>query len=309
MSYEKLLSELESGEIVVIDGATGTELQRRGAKMHRGSWCALATQSNPETLRGIHEDYIRAGARIVTANTFATTREVLEPVGLASEFENLNRRAVEIAVQARDGVATERPVLVAGSISHTRPAISKSSPQVSDLERFEADCTEMAAIHKSAGCDMILAEMMGDAHYTPCVIRAAQANRLPVWVGISARRRTDGVLGTYTDEAVPLGDVLPVIAAHEVDVMGIMHTKADALLPALEMLKRHWSGRLLAYPDFVDERKAQEADEIPLDEVVPDDVFVDYCMRWVDAGVQVLGCCCGYTVSHIAALTERLAAR
>lgn len=308
MSYREVVAEIAAGGIVIIDGATGTELQRRGAEMHKGSWCALATEAHPAMLRSIHEDYIRAGARIVTANTFATTREVLEPLGHGDKFESLNRRAVELAVEARDNLAGGPPVLVAGSISHVRPTHGGAwSPEASDIRKFEDDCTEMAAIHKAAGCDMILAEMMGDADFTPCIIRAAKANSLPVWVGLSALQRSDGIIGTYTSAAVPFADVLASIVAEEgAEVMGIMHSKPELVLPALELLKGHWSGPLLAYPDSLSYNTNEGVNKLSLEHVIDDDAFVGYCERWIDAGVQVLGGCCGLTVSHIAALSHRL---
>ena len=302
MSYQKMMAAIAAGEIIVIDGATGTELERRGVPMHSKAWCAVATESHPAVVQAIHEDYIRAGAQVVTANTFSTTREVLEPASLGDKFETLNRQAVEVAVKARERVHTDTPVLVAGSISHTRQSMGWT-PKFSDVAKFEADCTEMAAIHKAAGCDLILAEMMGHKDYSPCVIRAAKANDLPVWVGISARRQTDGSLGTYTDEHLPLADVLAPIVAAGGDVMGIMHSKADVILPALAMFKSHWSGPLLAYPDSINE----DSDDLQLDKVIEDETFAKYCMSWREAGVQVLGGCCGLTVSHIAALTHRLA--
>ena len=73
--------ELTEGSVIVLDGGTGTELERRGAAMHTGAWCAMATLTVPETLREIHEDYIRAGARVITANTFSANRLMLEPAG------------------------------------------------------------------------------------------------------------------------------------------------------------------------------------------------------------------------------------
>jgi S-methylmethionine-dependent homocysteine/selenocysteine methylase len=304
--YKAVLSEILDGNIIVIDGATGTELQRRGVPMRQRAWCALATESHPETLRSIHEDYIDAGARIVTANTFASTREILEPLGLGDKFVSLNRRSVELAVEARDRSSSQKPVLVAGSISHTRPArAGRWSPEHSDVAKFEADCTEMAAIHKEAGCDLILAEMMGDSDFTPCVTRAAQSNDLPIWVGLSAMQRSDGVLGTYTTEAVPFEEVLESIVATGVDVMGVMHTKAELITPALKLLKRHWSGPLMAYPDSIPTRQ-KESDKISLNHVLSEDIFVDHCLRWLNAGVQVLGGCCGLTISHIASLSECL---
>lgn len=307
MSYQEVLSEIRDGAIILIDGATGTELQRRGATMHKHSWCALATEAAPDTLRGIHEDYIRAGSRVITANTFATTREVLAPQGLSDKFESLNRQAVEIAVEARERVPTEKSVLVAGSISHTRPeTLDTCSPKASDVQTFEDDCTEMAAIHKAAGCDFILAEMLGDAHYAPAILRAAKANDLPVWVGISAWMRPDGVLGTYTDDVVPLTEVLAPIVAEGGDVMGIMHSKVEVIPAALAMLTRHWSGPLLAYPDSL--YLEVNVESLPLDDVIGDEEFVAHCRAWIDSGVQIVGGCCGLTVSHIAALSRELEA-
>lgn len=53
---------LTAGERVILDGATGTELERRGARMHEAVWCAMATLSHGDPLREIHADYIFAGA-------------------------------------------------------------------------------------------------------------------------------------------------------------------------------------------------------------------------------------------------------
>ena len=67
MTIEVINDKLRAGEIVIIDGTTGTELRRRGPPMHKGSWCALATESHTDVLRAIHGDYIHAGADLITA--------------------------------------------------------------------------------------------------------------------------------------------------------------------------------------------------------------------------------------------------
>ena len=306
MSYDAVIQEIRDGAVIVIDGATGTELQRRGAPMHEGgAWCAPATESHPDVLRQIHADYIRAGSRVITANTFATTREVLEPLGFGDRFEPLNRLAVELALEARDATPhPDGPVLVAGSISHTRPPSDSGWPELSDVQKFEADCADMAAIHKAAGCDFIMAEMTGDPAYTPAVMRAAKANDVPLWVGISAVRADDGGLRSYT--ALPLDEVLgPIVAEGGADVMGIMHSLPEVIPEALAMLKRHWSGLLLAYPDSLDRDEAGE-ETLALENVITEASFVTHCQTWLDDGVQVLGGCCGLTVSHIAALSDYL---
>ncbi len=105
--------QLEADQIVLIDGATGTELQRRGVSMDKIAWCGAAVLTDPDAVRETHEDYIRAGAKVIITNTFGSTRQMLEPPGYGDQVEAVNRGAVELARQASDNVA-EHPVAVAG---------------------------------------------------------------------------------------------------------------------------------------------------------------------------------------------------
>ena len=73
---------------------------------------------------------------------------------------------------------------------------------------------------------------------------------------------------------------------------------------ALAVLAQQWSGPTMAYPDSVNE----DADNVQLDHVIDETSFVDYCVQWHASGVRILGGCCGLTLSHIVALTERLGA-
>ena len=159
-----LQARLDAGGVVMIDGATGTELERRGADMDDACWCGRATLSHGDILRGIHEDYIRLGCDLVTANTFASGRAMLEPAGLGERFEEINRRAVEIALEARDRAAAGRPVAVAGSMSHMVPiaagADRRDPESVPEAARAGAMFAEMAGLLADAGVDLILMEMM-----------------------------------------------------------------------------------------------------------------------------------------------------
>ena len=102
MSYIDIKRRLDAGEIVVLDGGTGTELQRRGAQMDPSAWCGPASLNNSELLTQVHLDYIDAGADVITANTFASSRLMLTPAGFADRVEEINRIAVEAALRARD---------------------------------------------------------------------------------------------------------------------------------------------------------------------------------------------------------------
>ena len=111
-----ILERLAADEILLLDGAVGTEIQRRGAPMSGVDWAATAIDSHPNVVRAVHEDYIRAGADIITANTFSTRRDLLEPSGKGGRAHEINIKAVALAREARERVDVDRPIWIAGSI-------------------------------------------------------------------------------------------------------------------------------------------------------------------------------------------------
>jgi S-methylmethionine-dependent homocysteine/selenocysteine methylase len=119
---EAIAARLAGGGTVLLDGATGTELQRRDVPMDDAAWCALAALTHPDTLRAVHEDYVRLGCDVITTNTFASARHLMARAGREDDTKLGYRRAVEIAREARERAAAGRPVAVAGSISTMRPA-------------------------------------------------------------------------------------------------------------------------------------------------------------------------------------------
>jgi methionine synthase I (cobalamin-dependent) len=110
--------KLGKQEIIVLDGGVGSEIARLGGVMDDASWCGVANETHPNGVRRVHEEYIRAGSDVVTANTFATCRHVLAGAGLADEAPRITARAVELAREAVEDVAPDRPVAVAGSMSN-----------------------------------------------------------------------------------------------------------------------------------------------------------------------------------------------
>src|ERR687889_1517334 len=111
-----LQQRLDGGETVLLDGAMGTELERREVPMDAVAWDAAALLTHPATVREVHEDYIRAGTDVITTNTFATARHVLEPAGMGGQLCELNTRAVALTKEARE-ITADGPVSIAGSIS------------------------------------------------------------------------------------------------------------------------------------------------------------------------------------------------
>ena len=172
--YSKLMNRIEAGEQVFIDGATGTEIERRGVPQLDNAWNGGGALSHPEILRAVHEDYIRAGAEIVISNTFATLKSALQDAGLEKYFDAYNRRGVELACEAR-AVLGANTVGVAGGISHW--SWSGNHPT---LEELRDNATDQAAIMKEAGADLIMLEMMVNVESMLAVLDGVQGCGLPV---------------------------------------------------------------------------------------------------------------------------------
>lgn len=294
---------LAADEVIVLDGATGTELERRGAPMHDEVWCGAATLSHGRLLRDIHEDYIRAGASVVVANTYGSNRIMLEPAGLGNEFETVNRRAVEIACEARDRAAGGDAVVVAGSMSHMLP--QRHDPAGAPSPARAAECfAEMAETLAAAGADLIILEMMSNPDLARPAVAAALTTGLPVWIGYSARHGENGAPVPYLRRELDFSDMVRAVHSSAAKVQGVMHTNVDLTGPALAAMREVFDGPALAYPD-------SGYFEMPnwqfVDIVAPADLATA-ARGWIEEqGVRLVGGCCGLGVEHVEALAEMAA--
>ena len=307
MNMTDLHTRLKNGDIVILDGGTGTELERRNVPMNDDAWCALATDVDPDALRGVHEDYIRAGAEVITANTYASSRNMLGPAGMGDRVAGLNRRAVEIAREARDRAAGGRAVAVAGSMSHMMPMIpgeSRNRPE--DLpsdDEVLANARELAGIIKSAGADLIVMEMMSRPPQMRPLIEAARETGLPVWIGMSARLDDNGEVVSFAWESYPFDEVVDAaLQAGGGEVLGIMHTNVHVVEPALDIVRKHWSGPMMAYPDSGYFKMPQWQ----FDDIIPAEDLAKEAKGWIAQGATAVGGCCGLGVEHIETLAARL---
>ena len=301
MSYDRLKSRLEAGEVILLDGGTGTELQRRGATMDPDAWCGPATLEHDRLLTEIHADYIAAGAEVITANTFASSRLMLSRTGFADRIEEINRRAVEAALRARDTAPGGDRVVVAGSLSHMVPLYEGTDIADPALAPSDADTAaafdELARILAESGCDLILLEMMYCPRRIRMALDAALGTGLPVWFGFSVRRAPDGRVLSFCPHADLALDEITALIPGRIDAAGVMHSGAELTAEALRSVRAHYDGPLMAYPDS----GHFEMPDWQFVDVIAPERFEALCADWIRSGVQVIGGCCGLTIAHIEA--------
>ncbi len=322
MPSRRIVERLEAGEVLVMDGGTGSELQRRGVNVNKGAttecrtdrrdqgphvgtegvWSAAANLDAPDVVRKVHTDYLKAGAEIVISNNFYTSRSMMALIGEQDRWEEYTRRGGELAIEARDAVNPE--AYVAGGFA---PTMSMSG----DLRKeFE----DQARVLAEAGVDFLLPEYVGGdtVHEHPiadCItaVDACAAMGLPVFLGV-CKVKEDGTM--WHGESFT--DLIAALQGHRVDGIFLMCSPPEAISACLPKLRKVFDGPIGAYGHLgYDENPkfGTSPDEpyfvIDILEYTPQR-YAEFARRWKEMGAQIIGGCCATGPEHINAVWSAL---
>ena len=315
--YEDLWGRIGEGEVIILDGAVGTQLQGLGVPIGITAWAGIAQHSHPDTVRFMHETYIDAGVDIITTNTYSSARHCLEPLGLGDLTREINLRGVVLAQEARDRKAKQRPVYIAGSVSNygillggePLPAPMEASWSAYTEEQCKANLREQADILVESGVDFLLAEPTGGSEHRKWVIEACLATGHPTWPGFKAHHQgDDDALLTGHRSEEPFEKGLDAVLPMGGDLMTIFHTPIDDTTAAIPVLQKKWSGPIAVYPDanrggrdYV--ARCQDPKIVNRDKP---EAYLELARGWVGQGVQVIGACCGFGFEYIRPLRDGL---
>ena len=292
-------ADIEAGRTVIIDGGTGAELERHGVPVDPVCWHARASLTHHSELVTVHVDFINAGAKVITTNTFATHRYVLAAAGAATEYGRIAHATVTAARRAR--IETGIQVEIAGSISCMPPGFDTAN--YPDDKVCRAAYIEQAHTLADLGVDLIALEMIQDVRHGGWALDAAIATGLPVWLGFACRKSADsGAIVCFDRPEITLDSLLDELLAREPQVVNIMHTPLDTIGPALDRIRSRWSGPVGVYPEV---GSFDAVNRTRSDRISPTD-FAAAAMQWIDSGVALIGGCCGATPSHVAAIVDSL---
>ena len=326
MSIQRLETRLQSAGPVILDGANGTELERLGARMEQGLWCARALADCPDMVhihrrfdrRDVHRRYAMgwpfdAGADVhhyqLRLELLRDPRRSMQRLdGLATCFEDWNRRSVRIAREERDRSSRADSIVVAGSVS------SYGRLDRLDIETISDHIRAQGEILVDEGVDLLILEALGSTARTiKAMVNSTRDLGVPVWVSISCVRDRDSggiMLGIeesseashVTETYGPLAEAVREVMSVGGSAVLMMHSVRDVTEDAVEVMRAAYPGPVGAYPNagywsrpnwtFVDQES-------------PDEYLAD-ARRWVEAGATIVGGCCGVGVEHIRALAEGL---
>ncbi len=296
--YRPVAEKLACGETVILDGAIGTEILRRNI-----TWADHQLANRPDFVRGIHEDYIRAGADVISTNSFQLCRRALynhfrdtahrRHIGARDLDDRANRllaASVNLAIEARERAAQGRPVAVAAAVTTLewcfRPDLAPSAEQAREEYR------EIFQVVAEAGADLVLIETVNSTTEARVALQVAKALGLPCWISFVPDERGRLFTGESFRQAVnelePLG----------VDAILLNCAPPDDITAGLTELVPHARGPIGAYAHI---GRFNPPEWLFSDEFPPGK-YRDVAARWKQMGARILGGCCGTTPDHISAL-------
>jgi S-methylmethionine-dependent homocysteine/selenocysteine methylase len=283
---------LGPGRPVVLDGAGGTELERRGYIDRRRLWSAGAIEDAPAMVVQIHRDYIEAGAQVITTQTFTCCRRRFRKAGAEDLFEPLTRRGVALAIQARREAG--RPdVLIAGSLSPLEHCYHPElAPRGDDGYEEHLESVRFLA---EAGADLLMVETMNTIDEARAALRAAQTSGLDVVVGFCCGREGRLLSGEPVREAVQTLDRLAPTAYAINCTPAPLATRAAADLAAAT---RTPFGAYANVGEWSNGTWARVFGAEFIFNVDPD-AYLQHAVTWREFGAAFVGGCCGTRPEHI----------
>lgn len=280
--------------MIILDGAMGTELTRRGVDTHLPLWSAKALMDAPDVVTQIHADYVAAGAHVLTANTFRTNVRALGKANLAHRARDLTFAAVALARQA---ALAGNGVQVAGSLA---PVEDCYSPDLVPSEaELDAEHGELARNLADAGCDFILVETMNTVREAVAGCKAALATGLPFWVSFTLDAQNNLISGERIAEAVQA--ILPL----RPQAVLVNCVPVAQIADALTKLRAGLGNTALPFGGYGNVGHVDDEVGWTLTHAVSPAAYAEAAHGWHTLGASIIGGCCGTLPEHIAALAGR----
>lgn len=288
----KFLERLNGGEILVADGATGSNLQKMGLKPGKPPEDLII--DDPDTILKLASSFAEAGSDIILTCTFGGSRMRMKDSKYQDRTPEVNMRAAELA---RKAASLHNGSLVAGSMGPVGALIKPYGPL--EAEDVKATFAEQAKALADGGVDLLLIETMFSFEETTAAFEGAKSvTDLPIVVSFSYDR------GTRTMMGVKPKDVMKRYAEMGAALVG---ANCGNTLDNMEAVVKEYAASVPNFPLWVKPNAGVPHMDIETEQGVYDMAPADmaaYAKKYVELGAQVVGGCCGNTAEHIAAIVK-----
>ena len=292
LRISELKNLLASRPFWLMDGAIGTELERRGYQTQLPFWTAFAAQDVPDLLKQIYQDYLDIGCNILTANTFRISWYLFKTHGKISAFQPLLE---ETCIIARNLIPTDSSVLLAASVTTLEDCYRPDlTPNRKELQYYHAMQLESFS---SCPVDFILAETINNLSEACVLLQLAHEMRLPIILSIITNGQGAFLSGEPIKSLMKTIDRFPAIA------LSINCRSPKDVLNDAKILSESYDGIKGAYANAPGHPKVMVGWD-PAPDANP--TFSSFGSEMFGMGYSILGGCCGSTPDMIRALKANI---
>ena len=295
-------------KVRVLDGGMGQELLSRGLKPRGTLWSAeaLIKEEYHQLVIDTHLDFINSGAEIIVTNTFTARKGRLIQNNCLEYFETINKKAVELALRARD--LSKKNVLIAGGLPNQKQTYSADLGE--DLNEIELRFNEQASILKD-GIDFFYLDVMGSGKECEIALQSIDKYNLPVLVGVHIK----------DNGKLPSGESVEKIVKDFQNDKWIGILTACVSPKAYELVKDEFKAlnlpygfKLNAFNKIPDNYVVTSANSwgtggnpnkiLGINKDLNEEEFFNVVKKYMDDGATILGGCCEIKPSHIKAISQ-----
>jgi len=288
----KFLERLNGGEILVADGATGSNLQKMGLKPGKPPEDLII--DDPDTILKLASSFADAGSDIILTCTFGGTRMRMKDSKYQDRIPEVNMRAAEVA---RKAASLRNGGLVAGSMGPVGALIEPYGPLKADdvKETF----AEQAKALADGGVDFLLIETMFAFEETNAAFEGARSvTDLPIVVSFSYDRGTRTMMGVKPKDVIKRYSEMGAV---------LVGANCGTTLENMETIVKEYAETVPNFPLWVKPNAGVPHMDIETEQGVydmtPEDM-ANYSLKYIELGAKVVGGCCGNTAEHIAAIAK-----
>ncbi|MDR9481147.1 MAG: homocysteine S-methyltransferase family protein [Spiribacter sp.] len=286
---------------VILDGGMGQELHRRSRQPASPLWSAQVMLDEPELVVAAHRDFIDAGAKVITVNSYTATPQRLARDGAQSWFESLHTAALEAAHQAREQSGAD-DVRIAGCLP---PLVASYHP---DVVPDDATCLasyQRIVAMQAERVDLFIAETLSLQREALAATQAAIASELPVWIAYTVSDDNGGQLRSGES----LADAAKAAQAAGANALLVNCSAPEAITTAMPILAQQtlpFGGYGNGFQAAANLKPGGTVEGLATREELTPEAYAAYAKNWAGTGATLIGGCCEIGPEHIQSLSNSL---
>ncbi len=286
--------------IVLLDGGLGQEVYRRSGQPAHPLWSTKVMMESPDIVKEVHQDFIRAGARVITLNSYTSTPSRLARDGQPDWFERLQQQAIKVARQAKEELGTDE-VQIAGCLP---PLIGSYTSDKRSEEDIRTEYEQIVAI-QAPEVDLFIIETISNIREAEAALKAVRSTKKPVLLSFTLSDKE--ALRLRSGDTVE--QALEKIAVQQPDGLLFNCSFPETIsfgIQAVKHLKIPFGGYANGFTSVDALKPGGTVDALTAREDLNEERYSAHVMDWVGQGASIVGGCCEVGPSYISHIAEEL---